>query len=532
MRRLTALAALFVALLAPSAEAQVVLGPGDQPNVTLDADGTAYIAWRGSGNESRRLFFCRLPRGATACAPQTELAPQGDSLTVPIAIRGAGSEVLLVSYRYGLTGANFAEVHLFRSADNGASFDGGTPIGTIAPWDLIAGPGGGISAITGASSCGTCYQRYPLDGGAVTTHAVLSGTHPYQGTVGLVDANTPLAVYTDGSANAQVRRWSGAGDLNDAGSWNPPVDIGTADYPHLAYGPSGVFLIARRQLSGGELQARKYDGTTFGAATNIGFNGSANDAVQDPSGRLHVVAQTYDNDGSIFYATSDDGVSWASTRIGRGSLPQDMRLAVAADHIGVVVGKIALGAGAGNLFASPIGPTAATPILGRSVVGSVVSGIVLVRRPGTTGFVRLNGTDVIPVGSVVDATKGRVRIAAAQPNGTQQTSDFHQGAFKLAQERTGMTNLTLFGGSFRGCPRSRAAAAKVRTVRKLWGDGSGRFRTKGRYATATLRGTRWYTADRCDGTLVRVTQGSVVVRDLRKRRSITLRAGRQYLARR
>ena len=37
--------------------------------------------------------------------------------------------------------------------------------------------------------------------------------------------------------------------------------------------------------------------------------------------------------------------------------------------------------------------------------------------------------------------------------------------------------------------------------------------------------------DRCDGTLTKVTRGTVVVRDFRKRRNITVRAGKSYLAR-
>jgi hypothetical protein len=63
------------------------------------------------------------------------------------------------------------------------------------------------------------------------------------------------------------------------------------------------------------------------------------------------------------------------------------------------------------------------------------------------------------------------------------------------------------------------------------GNSSGRFRTRGRYSAATVRGTIWDTIDRCDGTLTRVRRGVVVVRDFRKRRKITLRAGKSYLAR-
>jgi hypothetical protein len=73
----------------------------------------------------------------------------------------------------------------------------------------------------------------------------------------------------------------------------------------------------------------------------------------------------------------------------------------------------------------------------------------------------------------------------------------------------------------------------VARVRRLWGrDGGGRFRTFGRHSHATVRGTRWLTVDRCSGTFTRVTQGAVVVRDTVRRRSVLVRAGHSYLARR
>ena len=79
--------------------------------------------------------------------------------------------------------------------------------------------------------------------------------------------------------------------------------------------------------------------------------------------------------------------------------------------------------------------------------------------------------------------------------------------------------------------RARAAQSKKPKSRRLWGDGKGKFRTKGRYAAATVRGTRWLTQDTCAGTLVRVTQGSVSVRDNVLRKTIIVRKGKRYLAR-
>ncbi|HEY4098286.1 MAG TPA: hypothetical protein VGM33_22370, partial [Baekduia sp.] len=78
--------------------------------------------------------------------------------------------------------------------------------------------------------------------------------------------------------------------------------------------------------------------------------------------------------------------------------------------------------------------------------------------------------------------------------------------------------------------RARAAAKKPKS-RKLWGDGSGSFRTRGQYSSATVRGTRWLVQDTCAGTLTRVSKGAVSVHDDVTRRTIVLRAGKKYLAR-
>jgi hypothetical protein len=45
-----------------------------------------------------------------------------------------------------------------------------------------------------------------------------------------------------------------------------------------------------------------------------------------------------------------------------------------------------------------------------------------------------------------------------------------------------------------------------------------------------VRGTRWETIDRCDGTLTKVTRGRVAVRDFRRKKTVIVRAGKSYLA--
>ena len=56
---------------------------------------------------------------------------------------------------------------------------------------------------------------------------------------------------------------------------------------------------------------------------------------------------------------------------------------------------------------APTGSTP-TPVLAQSVAGRPVSGTVTVERPGTPHFVTLSKSALIPVGSLVNVTHGRV----------------------------------------------------------------------------------------------------------------------------
>jgi hypothetical protein len=176
------------------------------------------------------------------------------------------------------------------------------------------------------------------------------------------------------------------------------------------------------------------------------------------------------------------------------------------------------------------------PVPGRTVNVSVRAGRVFVRIPPSRRFVELKDPRQIPVGATLDTRRGRVNLlSAADRQGNTQLAWFYQGVFKVGQTRGSqpITNLSLAEQTAR-CPRSgRASASQARKrTRKLWGEGRGRFRTTGRFSSATVRGTRWLVTDRCDGTLTRVTQGSVTVRDFVRRKNVVVRAGRQYLARR
>jgi hypothetical protein len=180
----------------------------------------------------------------------------------------------------------------------------------------------------------------------------------------------------------------------------------------------------------------------------------------------------------------------------------------------------------------------APPVLERSVTLAPAAGTVLVRVPGATNPAALAEGASVPVGSIIDTRGGTVKLQSALPAGRTQTGTFHGGLFEVRQPAGGhgMTDLVL-RGALPSCPSGGARAAAVashrRPPRSLWGhDSHGHFRTRASNSVITVRGTTWFVSDRCDGTLTRVTAGSVAVRDVHTGRTVVLHAGQRHLARR
>ncbi len=172
------------------------------------------------------------------------------------------------------------------------------------------------------------------------------------------------------------------------------------------------------------------------------------------------------------------------------------------------------------------------PVFHKSVGVKLVSGRVGIRRPGSKQEVDLKGSDVIPLGSTIDAEKGALELTSVPKRGAApQTAKFYEGVFKVTQ--SGGTTVLALAQPLASC-RGRvasAAAKKKPSKRHLWGDGKGAFRTSGKYSSATVRGTKWLVQDSCAGTLTRVVRGSVTVRDKVRRKTVTVAAGKSYLAR-
>jgi hypothetical protein len=208
----------------------------------------------------------------------------------------------------------------------------------------------------------------------------------------------------------------------------------------------------------------------------------------------------------------------------------------------------------------------AAPVLGKTVNVEPVSGKVFIKLPpGATlsragslsglsapeplaseslgkgiGFVPLTEARHIPVGSTLDTTEGVVLLeTAAAAAGKQQFGEFSAGIFTILQARKqkGLANLTIVNTLRKTVcatagKKAQAAAKRLshRVLGLLKGSAHGKYTTNGQYSAATVRGTIWSVANRCDGTLTAVTRGVVSVRDFVRRKTITVRAGQHYLA--
>ena len=186
----------------------------------------------------------------------------------------------------------------------------------------------------------------------------------------------------------------------------------------------------------------------------------------------------------------------------------------------------------------PVGP----PVLRRTAVVERVRGIVSVRPRGKKKFVRLTDPALVRVGSEIDTERGVARVTVAlDAKGTLGPATVRGGRFILTQGKGAKPISQLALSRKLSCATTKKRArrgvvasisAKRRKSRRLWvNTRAKRYRTKGRYATGTVRGTRWLTTDGCRVTRISVTRGVVTVRDLVRKRNRAIKRGRSYTAR-
>jgi hypothetical protein len=139
----------------------------------------------------------------------------------------------------------------------------------------------------------------------------------------------------------------------------------------------------------------------------------------------------------------------------------------------------------------------------------------------------------IPFGSTIDVTNGTITIVSS----TGKLKVFGEGGLSAVfvllrgtDKGKPIVILKLTGGDFSVCKRKTSSAFRTtaKVVRQIWGSGTGKFRTQGRYSSATVRGTIWLTSDRCEGTFTKVRRGVVEVKA--GKQVVRVPAGKSFLA--
>jgi Ca2+-binding RTX toxin-like protein len=160
------------------------------------------------------------------------------------------------------------------------------------------------------------------------------------------------------------------------------------------------------------------------------------------------------------------------------------------------------------------------------------------RLPDGHRFFDLDKAVKVPIASTVDPEKGTVQLATARNRaGNRQEISVSQGIFSVRQNagKQPVTELRL-AGRLGACTRSAKGrrAPTDAPLRRLYTrvdkGKRGRYRVRGRYSVGAAFGTAWLTEDRCDGTLTRVDSGVVRVRDRVRNKTVSVRAGQNYLA--
>jgi hypothetical protein len=279
--------------------------------------------------------------------------------------------------------------------------------------------------------------------------------------------------------------------------------------------------------------------TDSGSGSSPPPSGSGSGSTPPPSGSGSGSTPPPSGSGSSSSGSGSPDSGSASSGSGSGTDPQGSDGSSGDAGSGAGSGDSATGSE--QLAVAVSGDDSDKPVLGSTIGAAPEAGSIAVQTPGSSGFTPLPDGAPIPVGSTIDARNGSVNVVTALgKTGKVQTATFKGAVFQVKQSRkaSGLTDIYLRGGDFSSCRPAPSGAhllakkKKGHAIRKLWGhDHHGRFRTHGRGAIATVRGTTWVVADHCDGTRTSVISGAVSVRDTQRHKTVLVHAGHSYFAR-
>jgi hypothetical protein len=509
----------------------------DTPAVAIDGAGRATAAW--IARVGPDLLVQARSDGAD---PVAALSDPGDNASEPVVAADAQGNVTIAWIRGGIVQARKR------------------PAGAMT-WDPVVEVG---------PPAATKLHATAFDGGGVVLAWIVEGNAASSTRVSLTSAWGPVEVHgastgaVDVAANATGDAaivWTSANGLRHAHRRGKVIgfdaDAGldaapAAAYPAVSVGPDGRSTTA--WLSGDRVVAADTPaaGPPTAAAPVSGTvtppSSPAAPPIDVAAGPAGIAAVGWAM-GSVNAAFRDrDGAWGAATELAAAGENPELGMAATGDALALwIAARTVRTASAAPAPTPTPTPSAApsptptpgpTPKAGVSALVSRVSGTVTIKVPGAKRFAPLGAAQTIPLGSEIDTGAGRVRLGTAQPSGAVQTADFFEGRFKVGQVKDpkvkgGLLTEVALRGTIAKCKKKRKASTSAAAKkRRLWGDGKGRFRTKGTYSAATVRGTRWLVEDRCDRTLTRVARGVVEVRDTVRKKTVVVKAGKSYTAKR
>ena len=463
---------------------------------------------------------------------------------------GSGTSPVAVSAR--LTGLTPNTIYHYRivATNPGGTSDGADQMFTaeVTPPTVVTGAASGVS-----ETLATVSATVNPDGGAVSTCDFQWGTTSGYG-------NVIACGQTVGSGTSPVAVTANLTNLTPNTTYH--YQILATNSAGTSYGTDETFTTPTTAPA-----------VSVSAPVVLSSNGSAFSGTVNPVGLPTTAYFQYGLDprysgsgGPVVY-----GQSTPPQQVGSGDMPVGVTASVsglipnALYHVRLVASSSAgTTYGPDQTFTTSAEPPPGSPTLGKTFNISVVSGTVLIKINGV--FVPLTELTQIPNNTEIDALHGTIELTTAINGGSHPIADtaakrgkhkkgsaavktqrgaFGGAIFKISQARLGrnggLVTLALVESAFAGAPsystctahaaaEASAASLSSKTLQLLRASAHGRFTTKGKYAAATVRGTKWTIADQCNGTLVHDLTDSVAVTDFVHHKTIILHAGQSYLA--
>jgi len=405
-----------LALAAGAGAAPILLGAGQKPDLFVDGSGTGHFTWTEQGipGTSDILHYCQLPRGKTTCdvnlsftpTAGEELLPTSDFEGPSVFLPSPG-RVVLVSHRCcSFTTPNGRLTLVYVSSDGGRSFPAFVGAGSQRINNMVYGPGARISGVSSTVGSGVFFSSIGLTGFTDGIAALGTPDQAYGGDIAM-DGTTPVVVFSDRTTTF-FRRYTGSGDINLATSWTPIAPVGNGTTPHIASGPSGVYVLNslgglnNTQFVVWRLTESGPEGPvplTPGSDVNFG------DLFQDAAGRLHAI--WVDASDIVNYRLARNARVWGATSkvTEEGELPNNAIVATGPDGGGWVAWDE--GTTVGSVKAVPLareGDATAEPRSSSRALGSTV---VTLSSPGAC----ISPTDPVRMSFSARARRKRQRAA-------------------------------------------------------------------------------------------------------------------------